>query len=117
MSEEEEKITDLTIDELLGFRNKNLVRELKFEVTVDGNKEVMVRKVMFRRLTYGEIDKLRTIPDNKPLRYASAVILSGSVSPKFDDVDQIANSPLGFVRNYNALILRESGKDPFLEKR
>jgi len=112
-----EEIPDLTLDELLGFKNVVLIRDLEFEINVDGEVQQMKRKVTFRRLTYGEIDKLRTIPDDKPLRYASAVILTGSISPKFADVDQIAGSPHGFVRNYNALIMRESGKDPFLEKR
>ena len=117
MSEETVDVTDLTIDELLGFKQGVLIRELAFEVDINGKTEKMWRKVTFRRMTYGEIDKLRTIPDSEPLRYATAVIQTASISPKFEDTDQIAASPLGFVRNYNALILRESGKDPFLEKR
>lgn len=111
-----EETVDLTLDELLGLKDTVLIRNIKFEITIDGNVNEMERKVTFRRLTYGEVNKLSDIPEDKPLRYASAVILTASISPKFADVDQIDASPHGFVRNYTALIMRESGKDPFLGK-
>lgn len=56
MSEEKAELVDLTIDELLGFKNSNLVRKVTFEITVNGKAEKMERRVIFRRLTYSEID-------------------------------------------------------------
>lgn len=110
----------LTLEELMAFGTKTVLeRDLVFEVTMhdkEPKEQEVKRRVVFRRLTYEEIDTLRSIPENEPLRYASAVIHMASMVPKFENVEQIVKSPHGFVRHYSALILKESGKDPFLEK-
>lgn len=106
----------LTLDDLMTLQHAVLQRDLEFEYLVNGKVEKVRKRVTFRRLTYEEIDKLRKIPESEPLRYASAVILTASEGPKFENVEQIVKVPHGFVRHYSALILSESGKDPFLEK-
>lgn len=124
MTEEASKETSeyppITIDELFAFgSNVVLERNISFEATMhdkEPKEQMITRKVIFRRLTYEEIDNLRSVPDDKPLRYASAVILTASLNPKFENVDQIVKAPHGFVRHYSALILSESGKNPFLGK-
>lgn len=105
---------DLTLDDLMTMGHAVLQRDLEFEVVNDGKVESIKKQVTFRRLTYQEIDTFRSIPEKEPLRYASAVILTASVGPKFENVEQIIKTPHGFVRHYSALILEESGKDPFL---
>ena len=109
-----EKVEPLTVEELIGMKDTVLTHNVGFEIVQNGETKKIKREVTFRRLTYGEIDKLREIPEAEPLRYASAVIFMGSISPKFNNVDEIPKAPHGFVRHYSALILAESGKDPFL---
>ena len=82
-------IEPLTVEELLGLKDVVLTRNVNFEYIADGEVKKMEREVVFRRLTYEEIDKLRTIPETEPLRYASAVIYAGSISPKFERADEI----------------------------
>lgn len=120
MTEEESENPPITIDELFAFgSNVVLERNISFETIMhdkDPKEQMVKRKVIFRRLTYEEIDSLRSVPEDKPLRYATAVILTASLTPKFENVDQIIKAPHGFVRHYSALILSESGKNPFLGK-
>ena len=110
------KVEPLTLEELLSINESVLTRNIAFEIVVDGVVQKMTREVIFKRLTYAQIDTLRKVPENEPARYASAVIFAGSISPKFEKVDEVIKTPHGFVRHYSALILAESGKDPFLEK-
>ena len=120
MTEETDENPPITIDELFAFGNSVVLeRNISFETIMhdkDPKEQIVKRKVIFRRLTYEEIDTLRSIPDNKPLRYATSVIHTASLEPKFENVDQIVKAPHGFVRHYSALILSESGKNPFLGK-
>lgn len=106
-----ERLKPLSVEELLNLGHEQIVKKFVFEMT-DGSK--MEREVVFRRLSYNEITELSKIPETEPDRYTRAVIHLASISPKFEDTDQISKVSSGFVRHYSALILRESGKDPFL---
>lgn len=101
----------LTVEELLNLASEHVMKRFVFDMA-DGSK--VEREVVFRRLSYKEITELSKIPEKEPDRYTRAVIHLASILPKFSDTDQIAEVPSGFVRHYSALILRESGKDPFL---
>ena len=115
------EVDPLTVEELLGLvGNAVLERDIEFELTIhdkEPKQQKMTRRVVFRRLSYEEIDTLRKIPESEPLKYASIVIFSASQTPKFQNVDEVKKAPQGFVRHYSAVILAESGKDPFLGKR
>ncbi len=106
-----EKTPPLSVEELLNLGHEHIVKKFVFDMA-DGSK--LEREVVFRRLSYNEITELSRIPEAEPDRYTRAVIHLASISPKFEDTDQISKVPSGFVRHYSALILRESGKDPFL---
>lgn len=110
-TENNENVPSLSVEELLGLGPEHIVRRFVFEME-DGSK--FEREVVFRRLSYNEITELSRIPEKEPDRYTKAVIHLASISPKFEDTDQISKASSGFVRHYSALILRESGKDPFL---
>lgn len=101
----------LSVEELLDLGKEKIVRKFVFEL-LDGSQ--IEREVTFRRLSYDEITKLSKIPEDKPDRYTRAVIHLASIFPGFDDTDEVSKAPSGFVRHYSALILKESGKNPFL---
>ena len=107
MMVEAEKPPVLKIEDLHGIKEVILEKTIKIDT-----KEFTVR---FKRLTYGQVVALDTIPPEETGRYVSNVVFAASIDPKFSklkDVDDLGLA--GFVRHYSRLILNETGKDPFL---
>ena len=106
-----QEIKTITIAELLNSSAEPLQRVIELE-TRDGSSQS--RKVIFRRLSFKEVEALSDIPQAEVERYTRTVLFIGSIEPKFKDVDQIGLLPSGFVNGYASIILEETGKTPFL---
>lgn len=111
---EKPPVDSITIEELINSSSEPLQRIIELEMR---NAGVIERKVIFRRLSFKEIEALSEIPKDELERYTRSVVFRSSIEPKFEDVDQIALLPSGFVNSYAALILEETGKTPFLVQR
>ena len=114
MSNEKKQVASITIEELINSSSEPLERIIELE-SRDGS--VVERKVVFRRLSFKEVEALSDIPKQEVERYTRSVIVRGSIEPSIKDVDQVALFPSGFVNSYAAIILEETGKTPFLVQR
>jgi len=108
---EKETAPPLTVDDLLEAGKTVLTRTVRFEMP-DGTE--MVKELQFKRLTYTQIAALSKIPEKQTDKYTRSVVFESSVMPKFEDIDEVGKAPSGFIRHYSAIILDESGKNPFL---
>ena len=105
--------TPLKMEELIGAGRAHIKRTLIIEI--DDGKELK-RSIVFRRLSFKEVNDLALIPRDEGSRYTKTVVFWASIEPKFEIVDELDSLPTGFVQHYCTVILDESGKDPFLLK-
>ena len=108
----EVEVEPLTIKELISASDRVVTREIEIEL---GDGEKVIRRVKFKPLTFGQATILEEIPREENRRYTKTVVKLCSIEPAVDNMDDLDKVPSGFLRHYSNLILRESGKTPFLD--
>lgn len=111
-------IPDLTADEVM----KDANVDQTFPITLLMNGKKVKRKVTFKKATFAEMSLMNRMAkeanDSEDIdvkkRYWQTLIMKYSVSPKFENADQLDALGFDFVQHFGRLIEVTSLKNPFL---